>query len=194
MLSRCDIAFTCFAPELDEVSILASLISEKKKPIDIARFLAEMKARKIDRMVSVSGDEDGLPKPYVLGCDQILVCEGKIYSKSIELSHLRENLLRLKGREHVLYSAAAVVREEVLLWSHCASARVYIRDFSEEFLDSYLSRYGEDVLSSVGGYRVEEEGALLFSRLSADPYVVQGLPLLELLAFLREQGLENPLL
>ena len=200
MLSRCGLVFGCEPADLDEEEIIESLRNEKKNPDDIARCLAEMKARKIDAQQNivenfVGKDKSSIhSKPYILGCDQILMCESSIYTKAENLSELRKNLMKLRAKEHFLYSAAAIVRESALLWSHCAIARVYLRDFSEEFLDNYLSRFGEKVLSSVGGYRVEEEGALLFSRLSADPYVIQGLPLLELLAFLREQKIGEPLL
>ena len=200
MLSRCGLVFECEPADLDEEEIIESLRNEKKNPDDIARCLAEMKARKIDAQQNIvenfaEKDKSSIHlKPYILGCDQILMCESSIYTKAENLSELRKNLIKLRAKEHFLYSAAAIVRESTLLWSHCAIARIYLRDFSEKFLDNYLSRFGEKVLSSVGGYRVEEEGALLFSRLSADPYVIQGLPLLELLAFLREQKIGEPLL
>ncbi len=200
MLSCCGLIFECESADLDEEEIIESLRSEKKTPDDIARCLAEMKARKIDARINAEKifAESNRPNicsmPYILGCDQILTCESSIYTKAENLSELRKNLLKLRAKEHILYSAAAIVRENALLWSHCAIARIYLRDFSEKFLDHYLSRFGEKILSSVGGYRVEEEGALLFSRVSADPYVIQGLPLLELLAFLREQKIGDPLL
>ena len=200
MLSSCGLIFECEPADLDEEGIIESLRDEKKNPDDIARCLAEMKARKIDAQQNpeenfAESNRASLNlRPYILGCDQILMCESFIYTKAENLPELRKNLRKLRAKEHFIHSAAAIVRENTLLWSHCATARIHLRDFSDRFLDNYISRFGEKILSSVGGYRVEEEGALLFSHLSADPYVIQGLPLLELLAFLREQKIGEPLL
>jgi septum formation protein len=45
------------------------------------------------------------------------------------------------------------------------------------------------VLGSVGAYRLEGRGVQLFSRIEGDHFAILGLPLLELLQFLRERGL-----
>jgi septum formation protein len=64
-----------------------------------------------------------------------------------------------------------------------------MRDFSDEFLEGYLAQAGEGVLSSVGAYQLEGLGAQLFERVDGDYFSVLGLPLLPLLAFLREHGI-----
>ena len=48
---------------------------------------------------------------------------------------------------------------------------------------------GDTALSSVGGYQLEGIGIHLFERVEGDYFTILGLPLLPLLAFLREQGL-----
>ncbi len=204
LLKRCGLRFSVVPADLDEESFLEAFRQEmntKKnhdKTSDLqfqdfesaARTLAELKARKVEGQQK--DDENNLR--YVIGCDQMLVCNSVLYSKSTTLEELRRNLVAFRAQEHHLFSAAAVVFRGALIWSHCAVARILLRDFSETFLDTYLERFGEQLLSSVGGYRIEEEGALLFAKLDADPYVVQGLPLLQLLGFLREQNLQQPLL
>ena len=62
-----------------------------------------------------------------------------------------------------------------------------MRPFSDAFLDEYLAAAGEDVLGSVGTYRLEGLGAHLFSRIDGDHFTILGLPLLPLLEFLRAQ-------
>ncbi len=64
-----------------------------------------------------------------------------------------------------------------------------MRPFSDAFLDDYLARAGEDVLGSVGVYRLEGLGSQLFSRIDGDFFTILGLPLLPLLGFLRENGI-----
>ncbi len=56
------------------------------------------------------------------------------------------------------------------------------------FLDQYIAKLGEDILTTVGGYKVEGLGLQLFSRISGDHSVILGLPLLPLLDFLRSEG------
>ena len=47
---------------------------------------------------------------------------------------------------------------------------------------------GEEIFSSVGGYQLEGPGVRLFSKISGDYFTILGLPLLPLLAQLREMG------
>ena len=195
LLERCGLRFSVVPADLDEESFLEAFRQETDDPQpqdfeSAARKLAELKARKVE------GQHEGNEsrRLYVIGCDQMLVCDSVLYGKSTTLGELRRHLVAFRAREHRLYSAAVVVFRGVLVWSHCAVARIFLRDFSDAFLDTYLERFGEQLLSSVGGYRIEKEGALLFARLEADPYVVQGLPLLQLLDFLREHDVQQPLL
>ena len=63
-----------------------------------------------------------------------------------------------------------------------------MRAFSDAFLDGYLTRGGEALLSSVGCYFLEGEGAQLFEAIEGDYFAILGLPLIPLLAFLRAEG------
>ena len=63
-----------------------------------------------------------------------------------------------------------------------------MREFSDAFLDSYLAAEGPAILGSVGAYRLEGRGIQLFAQVEGDYFAILGLPLLELLGFLRERG------
>ena len=64
-----------------------------------------------------------------------------------------------------------------------------MRRFSDAFLEEYMAVEGESLLGSVGAYRLEGRGVQLFSRIVGDYFAVLGLPLLELLDFLRTREL-----
>jgi septum formation protein len=63
-----------------------------------------------------------------------------------------------------------------------------MREFSDIFLDHYLAVERTAVLETVGAYRLEGRGVQLFERVEGDHFAILGLPLLELLEFLRECG------
>lgn len=63
-----------------------------------------------------------------------------------------------------------------------------MREFSDAFLAQYIAAEGDGLLASVGAYRLEGRGVQLFSRINGDHFAVLGLPLIELLGFLRERG------
>ncbi|MBL6928762.1 MAG: Maf family protein, partial [Rhodospirillales bacterium] len=101
----------------------------------------------------------------------------------------RRQLQALRGRTHSLVSGVCVVLGGRLTWRHAETARLEMRDFSEEFLEDYLIRAEDAWRHSVGGYHVEGLGAQLFARIEGDHFTIQGLPLLALLGFLRREGL-----
>jgi septum formation protein len=118
----------------------------------------------------------------------MLALAGEVFDKPNDAGEAREHLLRLRGNTHELITAAVIAREGVVVWRHVDRPQLTMRAFSEAFLDLYLQRAGEVVLRSVGGYQLEGLGAQLFERVEGDYFSVLGLPLLPLLAFLREQG------
>jgi len=178
MLEAAGLVFEVDAPRVDEEAAKASLRAEGLKPRDQADALAELKA------LSVSRKRHGL----VVGADQMLAVEGDTLDKPKDAAEAREHLLRLRGRSHELLTAAVVAREGAVIWRYIDTPRLRMRAFSDAFLDDYLARAGDDVLRSVGAYQLEGLGAQLFERVEGDYFSVLGLPLLPLLAFLREHG------
>ena len=94
----------------------------------------------------------------------------------------------MRGRTHELHSALALVRDGDVLFAHVDTARLTMRDFSDDFLEQYLDMAGEAALASVGGYQLESIGIHLFERVEGDYFTILGLPLLPLLGFLRQNG------
>lgn len=128
------------------------------------------------------------PGDLVIGADQTLELDGELINKATDLAEARARLGRLRGREHRLHSAAALVRDGEVVWRGVHSPRLVMRAFSEAFLSTYLTDHGAAALSSVGCYLLEGAGAQLFERIDGDYFAILGLPLIELLAALRAEG------
>lgn len=149
-------------------------------PPEVAALLAAAKARAVSKRH---------PGRIVLGADQTLSCEGRIFSKPGGLVAAREQLCALRGRVHELHSAVTVTRGEAMAFQQVDTARMSVREFSAEFLERYLEAAGPAVLASVGAYQLEGLGSSLFSRIEGDYFTILGLPLFPLLDFLRRDGL-----
>jgi len=179
ILENAGLDFAIRRPDVDEDALKEQFLASGGDPEGLAMPLAEAKAAAVSR-----GEE--LP---VLGADQVLVCDGRLFSKPRDMEQARENLKSLRGRPHRLISALAVARGGEVAWRHVASAEMVMRDFSDEFLDWYLDKVGDKALSSVGCYQVEGPGIQLFRQVEADWFTIIGLPLLPFLDWLRGEGI-----
>jgi septum formation protein len=162
---------------LDERAIEAR--NPNAEPNAVAALLAREKARKVAA---------GLPGRVVLGADQILAVDGRRFTKPRDRAEARAQLLALSGRTHELHCAAALVRDNAVLFEAVDRGRLTMRAFSARFLEAYLDLAGTAVNASVGAYQVEGPGIQLFERIEGDHFSILGLPLLPLLAFLRREG------
>ncbi len=179
ILESAGVPFSVSVPSIDEEVLKSLLIDSGKDASDIAGELAEAKALSASRH---------LPEAFVLGADQILMCDGKLFSKATTESEARETLRALSGREHRLVSAAVIARGNMVVWRWFDTAVLQMRTLTEPFIQSYLVAETPDVLGSVGCYRIEGRGAQLFTDVTGDYFSIRGLPLLPVLSVLREFG------
>ena len=177
LLQGAGVAFTAKSPGVDEAAAKAALQGEGLGPRDLADALAELKSVRLR-----AGEA------LVIGADQTLDFEGELIDKAESLEEARERLKRLRGKAHKLHSGVVVAKGGQPIWREVQTATLWMRPFSDEFLDDYLSREGEAVLSSVGCYRLEDIGVQLFSRIEGDYFTILGLPMLGLLDLLRRHG------
>lgn len=180
LLEAAGLEFEVIPADIDETAIRDAILEKTSgaEAADVASVLASEKAR----VVSIEhGDA------LVIGADQVLALGGKIFSKAGSLSEAREHLVMLRGRTHDLVSAVALARNGVVHWQTTSTAVMTMRNYSDEFLGAYLKRAGDRVLGSVGCYELERLGVQLFEQMEGDYFTILGIPLLALLARLREE-------
>ncbi len=180
MLREAGVAIETAVPAIDEAEVKASLRHDGATAAKVAEILAEMKARRI------AAKAQGR---LVLGSDQMLECDGAWFDKPATRDDARKQLQFLRGKSHSLITSAVLVRDDARLWHTSDRAELRMRAFTDAFLERYLGEAGEEVLHSVGAYRLEGLGAQLFERVSGDFFTILGLPLLPVLGILREHGM-----
>jgi septum formation protein len=179
LMENAGLAFSAEAAAIDERAVEAALSERNPTPQEVAETLAVEKAR------DVAGRNPGT---LVIGSDQTLSLEGRVFHKPADMAEAKSHLLSMSGRTHELNCGVALVRDGETLWNHVSIARLTMRPLSEDFVDRHLARVGMRVLASVGAYQLEGEGVQLFERIDGDYFTILGLPLLPLLAKLRNLG------
>jgi len=177
ILAAAGLRFEIHPAQIDERAVEA-----RAGPLDAAaaaRLLAREKAK------TVAATQPGR---LVLGADQTLARGNRRFGKPANHAEAATQLRDLRGRSHELNSALALMRDGELLFDCVDVAQLTMRNFSDAFLDDYLDMAGTSALASVGAYQIEGIGVHLFQRVQGDYFTILGLPLLPLLAFLREKG------
>jgi nucleoside triphosphate pyrophosphatase len=178
LLANAGISCEAVPADIDERAIQkdARLI----KPADIAAHLARAKA------LAVSARRPG---HHVIGADQTLALGDRLFNKPNGRAQASEQLVALAGQTHQLHSAVAVARDGAILFEDVAVARMTMRPLNQVDIANYLDQVGDAVMASVGAYQLEGLGVHLFERIEGDHFTILGLPLLPLLAFLRDAQL-----
>lgn len=183
ILTDAGLEFSVLSKPVDEDAIKTALLAENVAMSDIADALAEAKALKVSRT------EAG----FVIGADQIMVMKNasnqeQLFDKPKTMAEAKDRLWAMRGKPHHLIGAVVIAQDGAVIWRHISKTTLYVREFSQKFLDDYLIHEGEDILHCVGAYKFEGRGAQLFSRVEGDFFSILGLSLLPVLEYLRLRG------
>ncbi len=180
MLDAALIPYRAEAAGVDEEGMKLALRQEGHDARQLADALAELKATKLSRRH---------PTDLVLGCDSTVVLDdGTMIDKTETREEARALLRAMRGQRHRLYSAAVICEGGSPIWRHVDVAKLHMRDMSDMFIDTYLDAEWPAIAGCVGGYRIEGPGIQLFAKIEGSQFTIQGLPLLQLLDYLRTRG------
>lgn len=177
MLEAAGVDYEAIPPQIDERALEAEM--DGAEPAEIAQALAAAKA------AAVSADHPGR---WVLGSDSLIEVAGRRFDKPASRAEAAEHLAFFSGKAMTLHSAAALARDGRIDWVEGDFARLTVRELSADFVERYLEAEWPGVGACVGVFRIEGPGVHLFERVSGDQFTVLGMPLLPVLAALRERG------
>lgn len=175
ILRDAGIAFQITKSDVDEDELKQA--HRDLPPAAMAVLLAKAKANQVS---------SAHPEDFVLGADQTMELAGELLDKLPKRELARARLMAMRGRSHQLHSGLALVQASQTVWEHQQSSTLWVRPFSDAFLDIYLDKAGEELTASVGAYAYEGLGGQLFDRVDGEFHAILGLPLLPLLKVLRE--------
>ncbi|WP_247713349.1 Maf family protein [Qipengyuania polymorpha] len=174
MLEAAGVAFEARGADVDERALEAEM--DGAEPAEVAQALAAAKA------AAVSDSR------VVLGSDSLVEVDGRRFDKPANREQAAEHLRFFSGKVMTLHSAAALARDRQIVWVGSDFARLRVRELSEEFIETYLDAEWPEVSYCVGVFRIEGPGVQLFESIMGDQFTVLGMPLLQVLDALREEG------
>jgi septum formation protein len=179
LLERLGIPFRCRPPLCDE-----SALHRESSGLETRRLAEKLAFAKAS---SVAGEE---PNSAIIGCDQLVSFEGRIFGKPGTADRAVDQLASMSGRTHELITALVVIRGAEVC-HHTDITRLRMRPLAREAIERYVA--ADRPLDCAGGYKLESRGIVLFDRIeSEDHSSVTGLPLIALVTILRELGFPIP--
>ncbi len=174
LLSRLQLPFTCIRPEVDESALTHEL------PQQTALRLAQVKARKVGLSHAQS---------LIIGCDQVATLDNIQLGKPGNHENATLQLRLMRGREVVFHSALCLynpttdrMQVEVVPYS------VKFRELSDAQIENYLQK--EQPYNCAGSAKSEGLGIAIIERMVGDdPNALIGLPLIELVNMLQNEGI-----
>lgn len=175
LLSRLGVEFSSMSPDIDEG------VLQDEPPERLVTRLAESKAREVAK------DHKGA---LVIGSDQVAVRDGTIMGKPGGHQQAVEQLLSVSGKRVSFLTGLCLLNSETgHIQLCCEPFHVIFRVLQKSEIENYLLK--EKPYNCAGSFKSEGLGISLFERLEGeDPNALIGLPLIRLIAMLRNEGLD----
>ncbi|HVJ65892.1 MAG TPA: Maf family nucleotide pyrophosphatase [Bdellovibrionota bacterium] len=170
LLKRWGIDFKSIDPKVDEEPYKTRGLS----PRELVQALSEAKARAV---------ASEYPEAVVIGSDQVLTANGKIYGKSGDVEAALVQLMELKGGTQELLTGLCVIYGEHA-FHHVDCTKITLRNFTSLEAREVIER--DKSWDCAGSLKIEASGTWLIESLeTSDPSAIEGLPLIALGKILR---------
>ena len=173
LLTRLGLPFETASPEIDESP------HEGEEPEEFVQRLSLEKAKAVAAKY---------PDALIIGSDQVATLEDTILGKPGTHERAMKQLMAASGKS-VTFLTGLSLYDSATGRSHtvCEPFRVKFRNLTEEEIDDYLRR--EEPYDCAGSFKSEGLGIALFSLMDGeDPNSLIGLPLIQLVSMLLENG------
>lgn len=173
LLERLCIDFVCDSPDIDETPL-------ENEPInDMVIRLACEKARIIAHRH---------PDSLIIGSDQSAILNGEKLSKPGNFDNAFRQLTRASGQKITFQTGLCLLNTASgNIQSSCVPYTVVFKQLTAKMIESYLRK--EEPYNCAGSFKSEGLGIALFERFEGDdPNALIGLPLIELVNFLNNEG------
>ena len=182
LLKNTGVTFTSINSNYDE-SIIQTKYINKKQNIETVKALVYKLA--IEKANNISKDHQ---EDLVIGCDQVLLFNEKIFLKPKSIQESVSQLKQLSGNIHYLVTSTLCIKNKREIWHYISVQEMKMRKLSDEYIRNYIKSMNDDIFSVLGGYEIEGIGINLFEKIGPDLFSIQGISILELLVFLRSEG------
>ena len=173
LLLKLQIPFSSISPHVDETPL------EGEKPQDTALRLAQIKARKVG---------SDYPHALIIGCDQVATLDDEQLGNPLNHANATKQLQKMRGREVTFHSALCLYNAATgNMQAEVVPYVVRFRQLTDEQIESYLTK--EQPYHCAGSAKSEGLGIALIERMvGEDPNALIGLPLIQLITMLHNEG------
>ena len=176
ILKKSGFLFKQVKPTCNEEKIKNKIKMKKTKPSLVAKKLSYEKAKSISKTKKYFDD-------YVIGCDTLIYLDNKIFDKAKNLKEAKKKIKTLSGKTHKIVSGLTICKNGRKIWQCSSTTEVKVRKLNALQINKYLKKTGNQILSSVGCYKIESLGPNIIEEIRGDFFNVMGIPLFKLLKY-----------
>ena len=175
ILEKLNIPFQCAKPDIDETPQI------NESSVALVERLAIEKAKAVARQH---------PDALIIGSDQVALCDDEILGKPHNFENGVIQLKKFSGKTVMFYTGLCVYDSKTKkTLSIVEPFNVHFNVLSQQDIENFL--HAEQPYNCAGSFKSEGLGICLFKKLEGnDPNTLIGLPLIQLVALLKEHGLD----
>jgi len=175
ILEKLNIPFHCAKPDVDETSL------DNESSIALVERLAIEKAKAVSHIH---------PDALIIGSDQVALCDGEVLGKPHNFENGVMQLRKFSGKTVIFHTGLCVYdSKSKKILSLVEPFKVHFNVLTPQDIENYL--HAEKPYNCAGSFKSEGLGICLFKKLEGDdPNTLIGLPLIRLIALLKEHGLD----